>query len=196
MHLKHWTVLKVNNKIFIVWIVWTKMQRRKGCRGYEKVARYDPMWDGSIFGRKQYWFSKHDLISILQMSIHPFLGLRFLSVTLGRLSQILKVLSTTWTRKKSDARSKLALQIESFQCSMYNASWLYIMMSLRMQENLDYAIEHTHTHHIYHSQNKLSNQGPSQLWPTHRNVEKRENILIRSCFLTGSREGSIISCYA
>lgn len=31
---------------------------------------------------------------------------------------------------------------------------------------------------------------------THRNAEKRGNILIRSCFLLGSWEGSIISCYA
>lgn len=31
---------------------------------------------------------------------------------------------------------------------------------------------------------------------THRNAEKRGNILIRSCFLSGSWEGSIISCYA
>ena len=56
---------------------------------------------------------------------------------------------------------------------------------------------HTHMHAIYHSQNKLSNQGPSQLGPVHRNVENfRGNILIRGCFLTGSWEGSIISCYA
>lgn len=52
------------------------------------------------------------------------------------------------------------------------------------------------TLHIYHSQNKLCNQGPSQLCITHRNAEKKENILIRSCFLMGSWEGSIISCYA
>lgn len=28
-------------------------------------------------------------------------------------------------------------------------------MSLRMQKDLDYATEHTHTHHFYHSQNNL-----------------------------------------
>lgn len=52
-------------------------------------------------------------------------------------------------------------------------------------KDLGYATEHKHTHmnHIYHSQNKLSNQGPSQLCPSHRNVEKKENILIKAVFL-------------
>lgn len=58
-------------------------------------------------------------------------------------------------------------------------------------KDLGYATEHKHTHknHIYHSQNKLSNQGPSQLCPSHRNAEKKENILIKSCFLTAAGRG-------
>lgn len=62
-------------------------------------------------------------------------------------------------------------------------------MSLKiwvMQQNTN---THTCKNHIYHSQNKLSNQGPSQLCLSTRNAEKEENILITSCFLTAAGRG-------
>lgn len=144
--------------------------------GGTKVVRYGLMGDGSI--------SIHG-----SMSVHPGLKLRCDSLEqdltgvdrcLNQISATTILISMFCVRKNWTDSSK---RLGYTSWCHWGCKWIWVMQ---------------HNTHITFITVKTGSptKDPHSSDQTHRNAEKRGNILIRSCFLSGSWEGSIISCYA